>query len=151
MTIDDVIAFIRAQTLGVVSTLGPDHQPQSAVVGIAVTERCELVFDSADSSRKIRNLRANPRVAVTIGGSMQDERTVQCDGVADEPAGAELERIRDTYFASYPDGRDRLSWPGITHVRVRPSWLRFSDYNQSPPLIVEWTFDDAGNAILAQR
>ena len=145
MTIDEVIAFVRAQTLGVVSTVGPDKQPQAAVVGVAVTDRCEFVFDSVETSRKIRNLRADPHIAVTAGGSMQDERTVQCDGIADEPTGAELERIRNAYFARYPDGRDRLSWPGITHVRVTPRWLRFSDYNQTPPLIVEWAIDGAGN------
>jgi hypothetical protein len=38
---------------------------------------------------------------------------------------------------AYPDGRDRLIWPGITHVRVHPLWLRLSDFNSDPPRIVE--------------
>ena len=44
--------------------------------------------------------------------------------------------------ASYPDGLARLVWPGITHVRIRPRWLRFSDFNQRPPLIVEGVVTD---------
>ena len=76
MTVDDVVAFIRTQTLGVVATLGPHGEPQAALVGFAVTDRLELVFDTVDSSRKVRNLRRDPRVAVVIGGAMDDERTV---------------------------------------------------------------------------
>ena len=53
------------------------------------------------------------------------------------PSGAELERIRECYFVAYPDGRDRLAWQGIQHVRVRPDWVRFSDFRSDPPRIVE--------------
>jgi hypothetical protein len=29
-------------------------------------------------------------------------------------------------------------------VRVRPRWIRFSDYTQAPPLIVEFSGDQLG-------
>ena len=35
--------------------------------------------------------------------------------------------------------RDRLAWPGITYVRVTPTWMRFCDYTVMPPSIVEWS------------
>jgi len=63
--------------------------------------------------------------------------TAQIEGVVDFPTGAELERIRQCYFVPYPDGRDRLAWTGITHARVRPTWVRYSDYTRDPPRIVE--------------
>ena len=65
------------------------------------------------------------------------EKTAQIEGVADFPRGDELERVRECYFVAYPDGRERLAWPGITHVRVRPSWVRYSDFTLDPPRIVE--------------
>lgn len=142
--LDEVAQFVAAQQLAVVATLGPDGAPQAALVGIAITDRFELVFDSVDSSRKIRNLRHDPRVAVTIGGTMQDERTVQVDGIADEPDGSEGERIRDAYFRRWPDGRERVSWAGIAHVRITPRWLRFSDWNVAPVVVVAWTRDING-------
>jgi hypothetical protein len=37
-------------------------------VGIAVTDRFEVVFDTLGSSRKARNLRANPSIALVLGG-----------------------------------------------------------------------------------
>ena len=140
--LEDVAQFVAAQQLAVVATLGPDGAPQAALVGIALTARFELVFDSVESSRKIGNLRRDQRVAVVIGGTMQDERTVQVDGVADEPHGDEGERIRDAYFRRWPDGRDRVSWPGIAHVRITPRWLRFSDWNAAPVVVAEWTRGD---------
>ena len=33
----------------------------------------------------------------------------------------------------------RESWEGITYFCVRPTWLRWSDFKQNPPLIVELT------------
>jgi hypothetical protein len=70
------------------------------------------------------------------------EQTVQYDGVADRPSGAELERVRELYFSVYPDGRDRLSWAGLIHIRVRPTWLRYSDFTHSPETILEFSAAD---------
>ena len=83
--------------------------------------------------------------ALVIGGLLPDEeRTAQYEGVADEPSGGELERLKRIYYAVYLDGPSRLSWPGLTYVRVRPRWIRYSDYSQPTPLIVEFTGDQLG-------
>jgi hypothetical protein len=50
-----------------------------------------------------------------------------------------LESLQAHYFETFPDGRERLTWPGITYVRVRPRWIRYSNYRVTPPLIVELT------------
>ena len=42
------------------------------------------------------------------------------------------------YYAAYPDGPSRLSWPGLIYVRVRPTWIRYSNYSVDPPEIVEF-------------
>jgi general stress protein 26 len=108
-------------------------------VGFAVSEAFGIIFDSLDSTRKVANLRANPRIALVIGGlDAGDERTVQYEGIADEPSGAELERLTDIYYQVYPDGRTRRRWPGLIYIRVQPTWIRYSDYNQDPPHITEF-------------
>ena len=61
--------------------------------------------------------------------------------MADEPTGADLERLKECYFSRFPDGRDRQVWAGLTYVRARPTWIRYSDYNQAPVEIVEFRFD----------
>ena len=140
MTPGDLLAFMRTHRVAVQASVSAAAAPQAAVVGIAVTDRFEVVFDTLGPSRKASNLRSNSAIALVMGGLMPgDERTVQYEGVADEPEGTERERLTEAYYGVYPDGRDRLSWPGLTYVRVRPRWIRYSDFGQATPLIVEFT------------
>src|SRR5262245_45638112 len=131
----ELIAFLRHHKLAVEATIGAGGGPRAAVVGIAVSDELEIIFDTVQTARKHRSLRADPRIALVIARA--DERTAQIEWVAAFPAGAELDRVRECYFAAYPDGRDRLRWPGITHVRVRPTWVRYSDFTKDPPEILE--------------
>jgi hypothetical protein len=133
---------MRTHRFAIEASCTPEGGAQAALVGIAVTDAFEIVFDTLETTRKARNLRAAPRAAFVLGGWADgDERTVQFEGLADEPVGAELARIKKTYFAAWPDGPARASWPGITYFRVRPHWIRFSDFNRAPPQIVEFTSD----------
>lgn len=141
MTRAEILAFMQSHSLAVQASVSAVGAPQAAVVGFIVTDDCEVVFDTVDTTRKIVNLRRNARCALVIGGMVNgDERTVQLEGIADEPTGTDLDRLKELYFVRFPDGRDRQHWPGLTYIRVRPQWLRFSDFNQSPPAIAEFTF-----------
>lgn len=142
MTRSDLVRLLREYRLAVVSTLAADGAPQSAVVGCAISDSLEIVFDTLEQTRKANNLRRDPRISVVIGWDR--ESTAQLEGVADFPTGPELDRIRAVYFQAYPDGRERLAWPGITHVRVRPHWIRWSDFVQQPPFIFESEVDRLG-------
>lgn len=122
--------------MAVEASVGRDGAPQAAVVGIAVSDDLEIIFDTLASTRKYVNLRHDPRIALVVG--WDNEATAQVDGVAYFPDGEELERARSRYFEVYPDGRDRLAWAGITHVVVKPERVRFSDFTQDPPLFVEF-------------
>jgi hypothetical protein len=66
--------------------------------------------------------------------------TVQYEGQAFQPTGADLARDRQVYFKAWPDGPERLSWPGIAYFVVSPRWIRYSDFDRRPPLIEEFTF-----------
>jgi pyridoxine/pyridoxamine 5'-phosphate oxidase len=138
LTRADVLEVMRRQKLVVQASVSPGGAPQAAVVGCAVSDDFEIVFDTVDSTRKAKNLRDNHAIALVLGGwAPGNERTVQYEGVADEPAGAELERLKALYYSVFPDGPSRLSWPGLIYVRVRPRWLRYSNFSQDPPEIVE--------------
>ncbi|HEX3893579.1 MAG TPA: pyridoxamine 5'-phosphate oxidase family protein [Terracidiphilus sp.] len=131
-------AFMSHARYGVVASLAADGTPQSAIVGVAITTELDIVFDTLKTTRKYANLTARPACSVTLwwGG----EQTVQVDGAAFEPAGADLEQARAAYFSVWPDGRERLSWAGMTHLVVRPRWMRVVDYDQSPTMIEELSF-----------
>lgn len=134
-----LLEFLRQHRLAVQASVSATSDPQAAVVGYAVTDEFEIIFDTLESTRKAQNLRQNPKLALVIGGLIPgDERTVQYEGIADEPSGEDLERLKNLYYGVYPDGPSRLSWPGLIYVRVRPTWVRYSDYNRDPPEIVEF-------------
>ena len=134
-----LLKFMREHRLAVQVSVSSEGRPQAAVVGIAVTDEFEIVFDTLSSTRKAANLRQNLRLAFVIGGlNGGDERSVQYEGVADEPSGDELERLKNCYYAAHPDGPSRLTWSGLIYVRARPMWIRYSDYNVNPPEIVEF-------------
>lgn len=141
-----LLEFLRAHRLAVQATASLDGAPQAAVVGYAVTDNFELVFDTLASTRKAKNIRLNPKLAFVIGGLKRaDERTVQYEGIADEPVGKELERLKMVYYAVFPDGPSRSSWPGLIYVRVKPTWIRYSDYNSDPAEIVEMRAEELEN------
>jgi len=134
---DELYDFISRHKLAVLATAAADGAPQAALVGIAVTPELELVFDTVRSTRKARNLSENPAAAFVIG--CIDETTCQYEGVAQELSGDDLAKYKQIYFAAFPDGPAREAWAGITYYVVRPRWIRFSDFTQSPPRIKEWT------------
>lgn len=131
-----VYEFIAARKYGVVSSIGPGEEPQSALVGIAVSVDLEIVFDTVKTSRKYPNLKANPRIAVVIG--WEGEQTVQYEGVAVEPEDGELLRAKAVYFAAWPSGVERQKWPGIAYFLIRPTWLRYSDFDTGRVEEMRW-------------
>jgi len=138
ITKTDLFEFLDRHKLGVLGTISPEGVPQSALVGIAFTPEFEIIFDTVKSSRKYGNLMTKPACSFAIGWA--GETTVQYQGDAREPSGAELAKYQDLYFKKWTDGPARLSWPGITYFVVRPTWIRYSDFDQNPPLIQEFNF-----------
>jgi len=134
VTRTEIVELLRHHKLAVIASIADDGAPQAALVGIAVSEQLEIVLDTLTSTRKFHNIVRDGRVALVIS---EGELTIQIEGHADVLGGAELERLQQTYFATNPDGRDRVAWPDITWLRVRPSWIRVADYNADPPVIRE--------------
>lgn len=138
MTPLELLDFIRLHEYAAEASLSASG-PQAAVVGIVMTDDFEVFFDTLETSRKAQNLRRNPKVAFVIGGfNPGDGRTVQYEGIADEPSGVELSELKQVYFARFPDGTTREKWEGMTYFRVRPTWIRLSDFSQEPPLILQF-------------
>jgi len=135
MNVEEVFQFMNRERLAVLATVDERGRPEAALMGFAVTPELEIIFDTVKSSRKYPNLKCNPRVAWVIGCTT--EVTVQYEGVAEELEGEELAKYKKTYFAAFPDGPARESWPGITYFVVRPKWVRYCDYDPKKRRIEE--------------
>ena len=131
----ELVEFVRRQPWAVQASVSPGGAPQAAVIGVVCSDEGELFFDTLESSRKCENLRNEPRLAFVIG--WDDAQTVQLEGLADEPAGSELERLKALYFERFPDGVERAKASRVAYFRVRPTWARFSDFRGAEPVIVD--------------
>jgi PPOX class probable F420-dependent enzyme len=75
----DVRALIDGPNFATVATLDPDGGPQTSVVWIGLDDDA-LVFSATEDRRKVRNLRRDPRVAVSITDAANPYRHTQLRG-----------------------------------------------------------------------
>jgi hypothetical protein len=129
--------FMKERRVGVIATSGEGNRPEAALMNIAVTPNLEIIFETTAATRKSVNLTRNPRVSFVIG--WQGDRTLQYDGLVDRPQGAELDRIKAFFLSVFPQKMSDEFWPGNDYFRVRPCWMRLSDYN-IPRRIEEFDF-----------
>jgi pyridoxine/pyridoxamine 5'-phosphate oxidase len=138
MTRGEFAAFVRAAGIGVVATAGAGGQPEAALVGLAVTQAGEIIFDSKADARKMANIAGNPRVALVVG--WQDDVSVQVEGHADILAGSERERYGAIYASQFPGSR--VLDDEFAVVRVTPRWLRYYDARPGSYRVIEGSWVD---------
>ena len=136
MTLEEVFDIARRKRFFVISTVNESGAPEAALMGFALTEANEIVFDTLASSRKAVNLARNPNAALVIG--WDDNMSLQIEGSARRPVGDDLASAKAAYFREWPDGRVRETWPDIAYVVVKPKWIRYSNYAAGPPVVEEF-------------
>ena len=136
MTLEQVFDIARRKRFVVVSTVDESGAPEAALMGFALTQANEVVFDTLSTSRKAVNLARNPKAALVIG--WDDNISLQIEGLARRPTGDDLASAKTAYFREWPDGRARENWPNIAYVVVRPKWIRYSNYS-GVPVVEEFT------------
>ena len=130
MKLEEVFDIVRRKRLAVVSTVHDSGAPEAALVGFALTERDEVVFDTLGSSRKAVNIASQPAAALVIG--WENDISIQIEGVARRPQGDDLAYAKAAYFREWPDGRGRENWPDIAYIVVKPRWMRYANYAGAP-------------------
>jgi pyridoxine/pyridoxamine 5'-phosphate oxidase len=130
MKLEEVFDIVRRKRLAVVSTVHDSGAPEAALVGFALTERDEVVFDTLGSSRKAVNIVRRPAVALVIG--WENDISIQIEGDARRPQGDDLAYAKAAYFRDWPDGRARENWPDIAYIVVKPRWMRYANYAGAP-------------------
>ncbi len=136
MTLEEVFDIAKSKRYLVVSTVNESSAPEAALMGFALTQAKEIVFDTLSTSRKAVNLARNPATALVIG--WDENVSLQIEGVARRPVGEDLASAKAAYFREWPDGRARENWPNIAYVVVQPKWIRYSNYAAGPPVVEEF-------------
>jgi PPOX class probable F420-dependent enzyme len=115
---DDQVALLREKVLAHVATVMPDGSPQVTPVWVD-TDGGAVLFNTAKGRLKYRNLRRDPRVAISLSARENDYRTVVMRGRAEfieEGADDHIDRLAKKYLGadSYPGRR-----PDEVRVTVR--------------------------------
>ena len=130
MKLEDVFDIVRRKRFAVVSTVHDSGAPEAALMGFALTQQNEIVFDTLSDSRKAINLARRPGAALVVG--WDDDISIQIEGDARQPVDDDLASAKAAYFREWPDGREREHWPNIAYFVVRPRWIRYSCYAGAP-------------------
>ena len=130
MTLQQIFDIARSKRYLIVSTVNESGAPEAALMGFAWTEANEVVFDTLSTSRKAVNLIRNHATALVIG--WEENVSLQIEGLARLPVGADLASAKAAYFREWPDGRARENWPDIAYLVVQPKWIRYSNYSGVP-------------------
>jgi len=107
---------------------------ESAVMAIAVNDKGEVLMSTEPNTRKIQNLPINPLSSIIVGGL--DSPSVQLDGETIIASGAMAQEVKNQILAIHPDTADYLSATSV-FLKFTPKWLRYSDFSQNPPEILE--------------
>ncbi|GHI08530.1 pyridoxamine 5'-phosphate oxidase [Streptomyces cellostaticus] len=79
---DSVRALLDGKNFASVATLGPNGAPQNSVVWIK-REGDAVLFSSTDGRQKVRNLRRDPRISLTVFDLANPYSSAEIRGVAE--------------------------------------------------------------------
>ena len=79
---DSVRALLDGKNFASVATLGPDGSPQNSVVWIK-REGDTVLFSSTDGRQKVRNLRRDPRISLSVFDLADPYTSVEIRGTAE--------------------------------------------------------------------
>jgi uncharacterized pyridoxamine 5'-phosphate oxidase family protein len=135
-----ILDFLHDHPLAVISTAS-NNKPQSAVVAFAELDSLELIFETFIGTRKYKNLQKNNWVSLAIGWNPKMHITVQYEGTASEVGEKEVEEYIKVFLAKDTPCTEEFLRHGHGKLfKVKPKWIRYSDYTGLKPKIVEGGF-----------
>lgn len=135
----DVRAYLDTHHIGVFSVLLPTNEIHGATVHLSYTfDPFTLYIQTSKESVKAEPLIAGTEVpcSVVLGVSEEEWKTLQIRGVAriiSDPA--VLEKIGEIHEMKNPGSAKRRG-PHTIFIQVSPTWWRYSDLKQKPPVII---------------
>lgn len=144
MTVDEktILSFLQSHPMATISTIAPGTiQPESALIAFAETENLEIIFETFVDTRKWHNLQRNPNVALVVGWDPNHHITLQYEGIASPIASNKVDHYRNIFLTKdTPCTEAFLHDPRVRLFKIRPTWLRYSDYTNDQPKIIELQF-----------
>jgi uncharacterized protein YhbP (UPF0306 family) len=129
---DRMLEFLKENEQCVLATINKNGLPEAATVGFSQNNRLELVIATSPKTRKHKNMLNNPNVALVVG--FEGSVTVQYEGKVSLIKDGEFDQLLKQYFEKLPAAR---KFKDESYFLIKPTWIRYSDFSQSPKLIEE--------------
>ncbi len=132
----ELYKLLTSQALGVISRVGADGAPQSAVVGFTPRPhldngRLKLVIGPSKGSRKAANIAADHRVSFVVFDEHK-RHTVQIEGSARLIDPRDLGEYRQLIIDRNPVSATYIDKPDQIYIEITPNWMRYSDVSVFP-------------------
>ena len=127
----ELSGFLREQVLTTLSSLDADGAPESATVAFSETDDGKFLIGTSQSSRKARNVEADPRVAMTVTDA-ERRYTVQIKGLAQKLSDTAFAALAEEHYRQRPESLPFRDDPNQVHILVSPTEIRFSDVSVHP-------------------
>ena len=117
---DAVRALVDGKNFATVATIDPDGSPQTSVIWIGLDDG-DLVFSATEDRRKVRNLRRDPRVSVSITDAENPYRHTQLRGtvtLTPDPGKTLPKTLSHKYLAQDPPAEGADVERVIVRLRV---------------------------------
>jgi len=125
-----IATYLGNHHLAIMSTVNIQGAPQAAVIGYSCTGDLELVFTTYEHSRKVANLKKNPRVALVVG--WDGGRTLQYEGEAHEVTGKQALKLEELHYSIVPTVAKYVQSKKQIVYKITPKWIRLVDFHQDP-------------------
>lgn len=134
----ELLEFLDAQQVCVLSTQGNEGYPNSATVAFSNTRDLAFVIGTSTASRKAANIRSNPKVAMNITHEF-DRLTVQLEGDARELTAEEFNATYATFhFQKLPQSLPYKDITDQVYILITPVCLKMSDVSVKPWIVVKF-------------
>jgi len=117
---DAVRALVDGRNFATVATIDPDGGPQTSVIWIGLDDG-DVVFSATEDRRKVRNLRRDPRVSVSITDAENPYRHTQLRGtvtLTPDPGKTLPKTLSHKYLAQDPPAEGADVERVIVRLRV---------------------------------
>lgn len=133
---EEMVAFMKARILCVLSTVSGGGRPEAAFVGYTSNSKHEIIVGTSNKSRKFRNIMQNKSVAIVIADQTGE---VQYEGQAEVIADSDYEALMaESDFNQLPGLEKYRDDPAQVYLRIKPTWVRFIVHGETDQ-IVEFT------------
>lgn len=132
----DALAFLQGHAAGVIATADSDGQPHASAVYYKAEDDFSIYFLTLATTKKYANLKANPKVAFTVGSS-DIPKTLQMEGVAEEIQYEDEKNAKLTDLVGVLMANSKFYFPPLTQldkaevvlIWIEPKKVKWSDFS----------------------